>query len=115
MKNIIILLISIILAISIAGCTAQVGETTESWAGMESWVGRHYSESIEKWGPATRESDDGSGGKILVWEEIRSFTTPTGVSSNQTYQRPRTTSYRVSRSFWVNSEGIIYKWGQEGM
>jgi hypothetical protein len=28
---------------------------------------------------------------------------------------PETTTYQASRTFWVNSEGIIYRWAWKGL
>ena len=113
------MVISIIVATSITACTAQMNQA------MQSWVGHHYSEIVGQWGPPTRVLGDGSGGKMMVWEETRSFTTPGhaethpyGILSNPSYQTTytpaRTTGYTASRTFWVNSKGIIYNWAWKG-
>ena len=111
------MLISVITITSITGCVSEA---------MQSWVGHHYSEVIGKWGPPTRVLDDVSGGKIMIWESTRSHTTPgyattepygflSRPSYETTYTPPRTTAYTTSRTFWVNSEGIIYNWAWKGL
>ncbi len=128
MRIIMSLLTSIIVATSITGCTAQMNQT------MQSWVGHRYSEVVGQWGPPTRVLDDGARGKMMIWEETRSFTSPGyaqtrpyGVFSTSpnvltpppsyqtTYTPPQTSTYTASRTFWVNSEGIIYNWAWKGL
>jgi len=110
----------LILITSITGCGAHMNKV------MSSWMGHHSSHLIASWGPPQRVLDDGSGGKIMVWEQVRTFTTPGqattqpyGILSNPSYQTtyypPQTTGYSASRTFWVNSEGIIYNWAWKGL
>ena len=112
-----LLLLTSLLVIS--GCGSEINKT------MQSWVGHHSSEVIAAWGPPSRVLDDGSGGKLLIWEYGRSYTTPGyattqpyGVMSHPyyqtTYQPPQTSGYTASRTFWVNAEGVIYNWAWKG-
>jgi hypothetical protein len=106
------------------GCAGRVNEV------MKSWVGHHYSDLIAAWGPPAQVLDDGSGGKIMTWASTRSFTSPGYATTNTTanvygsygtansvttYTPPQTTSYTASRTFWVNTDGIIYRWAWQGM
>jgi hypothetical protein len=124
MKKITILPIFIIMALSITGCTAQMNQM------MQSWEGHHYSKVVAKWGPPTRVIDESNGGKMMIWEETKTVTSP-GYAQTQpygaysknvlmptsyrtTYIPPQTNTYTKSRTFWVNSEGIIYRWAWKG-
>ena len=112
-----LLLISLLV---ISGCGGQVSKT------MQSWVGHNSSELIASWGPPTRVLDDGNGGKLFIYEYGRSYTSP-GYATTQTYgttsypqyqttyYAPQTSGYVASRTFWVNSEGIIYNWAWKGL
>lgn len=105
-----------LLAMFIAGCAGQVNEV------MASWVDCHSSELITKWGPPNRTMDDGAGGQLFIYEFGRSSTGP-GYASTQAYGSrystvyypPQTSGYVATRTFWVNSEGIIYRWAWKGI
>lgn len=111
-----------------SGCVAQINQT------MQSWVGSSVSNLIASWGPPKQIIDDGSGGKIYVWAQTHSFTTPgqattttTGqataygnqvygtAQSATTYNPPQTTQYTSDRMFWVNSNGTVYHWAWHGL
>lgn len=97
-------------------------------------MGHHYSDVVGEWGPPTRVLDDGAGGQMIIWEETVSYTTPGHATTKRsdtiisgggrvlsepsydtTYIPPETTTYTKSRTFWVNSEGIIYNWAWKGL
>lgn len=67
---------------------------------MESWVGKHQSELIREWGPPTESTDDGAGGRILIYE---SFQRTGGVSD------PRRGLTDV-KMFYARPDGGIYFW-----
>jgi len=109
--------------ISFGGC-AEVNKE------MASWVGHDQNELIARWGPPQQVLDDGNGGKILVFTQTRSFTSPGtatttvngsiygsgyNATANTTYSPPTTTSYNAARMFWVNSSGIVYRWAWRGL
>lgn len=112
----------------LTGCASRINET------MESWVGHHQSDLIASWGPPQQIMDDGSGGRILIYTQNRTFTSPgtattttTGsaygagntvygnATSTTTYNPPRTSGYQANRMFWVNSNGRIYRWSWKGL
>jgi hypothetical protein len=116
------------LVLILVGCAGRINRV------MNSWVGQHYSALIASWGPPEQILPDGSGGNILSWTVTRSFSTPgsattqttgtatvsgntaSGQASSYTiYNPPRTYTRRVYRAFWVNSDGIVYKWAWRGL
>jgi hypothetical protein len=114
----------LLLSFVVAGCAGRINDA------MRSWVGHHYSDVIASWGPPAQVLDDGAGGKIMTWAATRSFTSPgyatTSTTANvygnfgtansfTTYTPPQTTSYNATRTFWVNSDGIIYRWSWRGL
>jgi len=59
-------------------------------------IGQPISKVIELWGAPTSITPDGQGGSIYTWEGWE----PSG----------EFTSYNWADSFWVDANGIIYKW-----
>lgn len=43
---------------------------------MESWMGRPVADAIAVWGPPSFVTDDGRGGRLMVWQSSYSYTTP---------------------------------------
>jgi hypothetical protein len=102
-------------------------------AKMNTWMGQSANDLIASWGPPTQVIDNGYEGKILVYEFSHSYTTPGhattynsgnayiygnnvyGYGTGTTvYTPPRTTTHSKTRTFWVNSAGIIYRWYWKG-
>lgn len=128
MKRVTLLLITTLaLAIS-SGCAARINKV------MASWERHHYSDLIASWGPPQQVFDDGAGGRILVWTATRSYTVPgqatthtTGsataydnyiwgsATSETTYTPAQTYGWRAYRMFWINRDGIIYRWAWRGL
>lgn len=90
---------------------------------MSSWVGASEGQLYRLWGPPTEVFDDGHGGKIVVYREGRSVSSPgsitthttfDGTYSHTTYTPPKITEWSVWRAFWVNSQGQIYHWAWKG-
>jgi hypothetical protein len=117
MKRIFAIAAVVLLVIVFVGCAARINKA------MDSWTGHNYNELIASWGPPSQVLDDGSGGKIMVWTENRSYTSqgqattrtdPSG-TSHTTYSPPQTRQWNASRMFWVNSNGVIYKWSWRGL
>jgi len=71
------------------GCSA-INELTRSE------IGQPISTVIEHLGPPTRVTPDGKGGRIYIWEQW----IPTGYYNG----------YLWTYTFFVDSNGIIYKW-----
>ena len=78
----------------LGGCAGKINEV------MESWNGRHISEVIQSWGPATRLSPDGKGGTIYIWETYVDF-------GDGGWDRVR--------MFYADQDGIIYLWRWQGL
>ena len=79
----------LLLLILTFGCSA-INELTQDG------IGQPISTMVEYLGPPTRVTPDGKGGKVYVWEQW----VPTGW-----YNRELRTN-----TFFVDSNGIIYKW-----
>ncbi len=102
---------------------------------MESWVGTYETDLLMAWGPPTAEYSDGSGGKIIVYTENRTYVSPgkaytttegsaTGYTfgdtiyahgsaeSTTTYTPPQVYQWQVFRQFHINSSGTVdsYSW-----
>jgi hypothetical protein len=111
-----------------AGCAMGMSNT------MDSWMGHHFSEVVGSWGPPQQIMDIGEGNRLFIWIEDRSYTTPGTTTTTQTgnatmagntaygqgqttttYTPPQTTPMQATRTFWVNSEGIIYRWAWKGL
>ena len=115
-------------SIILSGCAGRINNI------MSSWEGSHYSDLIASWGPPQSVFEDGSGGRILVYTQVRSWTAPgssvtrtTGTAtvydnyiwgsstSRTTYIPPATYAYSAYRMFWINSNGFIYRWAWKGL
>ena len=101
---------------------------------MSSWQGHHYSELIMRWGPPQAVYDDGEGGRILVYTQVRQWTTPGQTTTTTTaqatiydnmiwgqaqsysqYVPPQTYGYTAWRMFRINQRGVIYAWSWKGL
>ena len=120
---------SLLLALAAGtGCAMGMNST------MDSWMGHHFSDVVGSWGPPQQVMDIGEGNRLFIWIEDRSQTTPGTTTTTQTgnatmagntaygqgqttttYTPPTTSSYQATRTFWVNSEGIIYRWAWKGL
>lgn len=127
MKKLTLASLVFICGVSLVGCEdiSQV---------MKSWEGHHYGDLIASWGPPQQVFDDGYGGRILIYTQIRQWTAPgqfttytTGSAtayddyiwgsaiSETRYTPPQTYGYRAYRMFWINKDGIIYRWAWKGL
>jgi len=128
MKKFPLLLITVLAFVVTSGCAARINKV------MASWERQHYSDLIARWGPPQQVFDDGAGGRILVWTAIRSYTVPgrattetTGrataydnyiwgsATSHTTYTPAQTYGWTAYRMFWINRDGIIYRWAWRGL
>ena len=97
---------------------------------MASWVGKDVNHLLRAWGPPALVLPDGSGGRIYCFRLGRSHTSSGSAytyhqfhgspghlqgSSYTTYGPRRTAHWTVSRNFWVNAEGRVYKWEWRGL
>jgi len=128
MRKSIPILLATISIFSLSGCAGQINQT------MQSWMGHHYSELIGSWGPPQQVFDDGRSGRILIWTQVRSYTSP-GTSTTQTYGQatayddyiwgsatshttytpPQTYGYTAYRMFYIDKDGLIYNWTWRGL
>lgn len=101
------------MSIALVGCTSQLNRV------MNSWLNHHYSDLVRSWGAPHRIVNDRYGGQVLIYYLSRHFTLPGFVqtqrskdntSSFSLFYPPQNISYSATRTFWVNSRGIIYKW-----
>jgi hypothetical protein len=118
-----------LLMLALSGCLAGRMNSI-----MHSWEGHHYSELIMRWGPPEAVYDDGQGGRILVYTQVRQWTTPGQVTTTTTgtatiydnmiwgqaqsysqYTPPQTYGYTAWRMFSMNRRGIIYSWSWRGL
>jgi hypothetical protein len=118
-----------VLLITLSGCLAGRMNSI-----MSSWQGHHYSELITRWGPPQAVYEDGQGGRILVYTQVRQWTTPgqlttatTGTATiydnmiwaqAQTYGQytpPQTHGYTAWRMFNIDRRGVIYSWSWRGL
>src|SRR5205809_754792 len=98
------ILVAALLLFALVGCVARINRV------MDSWVGSQASDLMAKWGPPDQTMDDGAGGRILIYTQIRSYTTPGTATTQSTssttastvYSPPQTQSWKAHRMFWVN-------------
>jgi hypothetical protein len=89
MKSLFFKLWVMLLLFSILGCSS-IKQLTQSE------IGQPISVVIDRWGPPSRVTSDGSGGKVYVWEKWEDL--GYGI-------------YRLwSLMFWADSNGIVYHW-----
>jgi len=107
-------------AIMLAGCGPDIGQM------MASTHGRHIDTVIAEWGPPSSIVEMPPD-RIMTWQAVRhmefapaTFTTGAtqpGILQNgvvTTYTPPVASNYVVTRTFWVNSQGIIFKTAWRG-
>jgi len=101
---------------------------------MRSWEGSHESDLIAAWGPPQQVMSDGSDGKVFIYTQQFSYTTPgtstttgnataysygntTNVYGNSytTYNPSQTYTRQRQRIFFINSEGRVYRWSWRGL
>ncbi len=93
---------------------------------MSSWMGHNVNDLIASWGPPSTVLSDGNGGQILAYDQSRQFVTQGSSSTTVNYignmAFANTTSspgsvinIRRSRIFWVDSNGLIYRWSWRGL
>jgi len=89
MKSILAKWVILLLLVSTFGCSA-INKLTQDG------IGQPISTITEYMGPPTRVIPDGKGGSVYIWEQW----IPTGYYNG----------YLRTNTFFVDSNGIIYKW-----
>lgn len=98
------------LALSLPACSARINKQ------MGSWMGQHESELIASWGPPDRVIEDGHGGRILAWVAERATSSGSAQHwENMTTAQATTSTRRSYRMFWVNRDGVVYRWAWRGL
>jgi hypothetical protein len=120
MKKFISLIFFLLMLLSLIGCTSRMNQI------MASWEGQDANDLIANWGPPTQVMDDGSGGKILCYQQTGAIYVPRtttgsaysygGATSFNTYSTPGY-AFPINkyRMFWVNTNGTIYRWSWKGL
>jgi len=109
------LLIILILALvfSIASENKSKNDIAEFNETLNSWIGVQHGDLIETTGPPSYTSEDGRGGKVLVYDYSTERLT-TGKAeywrNTITYTPPKTIKTKCVIMFWVDSNGYIYQW-----
>ena len=89
----------------------------EQWNTLrQHFIGKHYSEIIQILGAYTRESEDGLGGRILIWETHTPEKTTQRTNPFWTIKDPPEELYFTSKKnaktektqIFCDSKGIIY-------
>lgn len=106
--------------------------TTQVDQKMQAWVGKSIDELVAEWGAPQQSLDDGRGGHILTWFEQRYRAEPVLLHSPYGpwcpphgawhgppypyYYGPTSYEpYSISRTFWVDPQGIIVRWAWKGL
>jgi hypothetical protein len=102
---------------------------------MKSWEGQHQSNLLAKWGPPSQTIADGSGGHVWIYTAQRQFQTAPATATTTmdttvqnygntsygygraitTFNPAQTAGWQAYRMFWINSDGVIYRWAWKGM
>jgi len=106
MKNFNLIFLITITVFIFSTCVVK-SRTTEV---MSSWKGSHISKVIASWGPETKLSGDGKGGKVYTWE--KKWTTSGYYDFQDVYHEGKTKT--CIKNFYVNEKGIIYYWRWQG-
>lgn len=80
----------LLILIFLTFCCSSISELTRGG------IGQPISTVMDRYGPPSRVTSDGSGGSIYIWEQW--------VDKNHGSRDLWSTMY------WVDSKGIIYKW-----
>ena len=112
----------LILLVTLSGCTS-VDDV------MKSYLGAHKNDLLANWGAPQNIMSDGSGGEVWIYAQNRQYTSPGYAQTNTygsvnsfgytgnsytTYTAPQTSSWTATRTFFINSNGIIYRYAWRG-
>ena len=105
----------IILALSLSSCFMVTNS-------MRRFEGRHTTDLYAELGYPAEVYDDGDGGMVLVYTEPRGYYCPPSLSGETSrrgvlirYTPEVIASYDARRVFWVDKNGIVYKWMWKGL
>lgn len=103
----------LLVAVLSVGCASSINKK------VQSWMGHHQSQLIAEWGPPNQTAPDGAGGTILIYGAyVNLGQTPGSVyqQDNQVrYTNPQQQGYTRTRMFYVNQDGIIYRYRWQGL
>jgi len=113
MKKTVIL---VVLALSLSSCLMVTNS-------MRRFEGRNVTDLYAAWGPPAEAYDDGNGGLVLVYTEARgTYYCPPSLSWEISrrgtlirYAPEVIASYDARRVFWVDKNGVVYKWMWKGL
>jgi hypothetical protein len=115
MRRLAVVLLAVLLTASLIACASLTPDGS-----MKRWLWSHYSQMMMEWGPPTRSFPDGQDGQILVYEFDRGQTVVPGScyyrdSYGRCWYTPtRITPNTATRTFWVNKNGLIYRYQWKG-
>lgn len=107
--------------IFIVSCNVEKRVYTESY--FNCFNGATTAQIIQYFGAPNRETSDGNGGKVLVYNEMTgvsntAYYTPAQQVVGNLYLKPRTNGYQQINSrgveFYVNQNNKVYMWKQHG-
>ncbi len=114
MKKTVIL---VVLALSLSSCLMVTNS-------MRRFEGRNVTDLYAAWVPPNEVYDDGSGGRVLVYVYVRGYYYRPPMISGKiypggtalvTYTPEAVASYDARRVYWVNKDGIVYRWEWKGL
>jgi hypothetical protein len=87
---------------------------------MQSWIGQHESGLYQAWGPPAQITENGNGGRILIYgSTVYQGQVPGQIQhsgdGNYSYTAHRQISYQRTRMFNVRENGVIYGFRWQGM
>lgn len=134
-RAMVLVCLSMALLLSLVGCGPSITEV------MDSWLGSSRHDLLASWGPPTTILEGENGGEVWVYQRNVSYVVPgrsttttnatasgpkygdsfgnpdsvSGTSTSTTVTTPpRTVTYQQTRTFWIDSRGIIYRWSSRG-
>ena len=91
---------------------------------MQRYMGRHVTSLYASYGQPNEVYDDGNGGMVLVYVYVRGYYYRPPMISGKiypggtalvTYTPEAVASYDARRVYWVNKDGIVYRWEWKGL
>jgi len=121
-KFIISLSLAAMAALALCSCSNTVYVSLEPNANAY-WCGKTHAEVVQTYGAPTRETSDGQGGKILIYEEtkttVNTYSTDTPVyggfygfyyhMSGPVHTNTEVNTETDYAHFFINDKGVCYK------